>query len=212
MTKCGSYRIGIAQYNGSMSSPDGHEDATLLMIAAAAGDQTAAGRLLPLVYQQLRAAAQLQMASERAGHTLEPTALVHEAFLKLVGNRDVPWQNRRHFYVAAAEAMRQILLDHARSRGRLKRGGNRQRVPLSMADVAESWDLEETVSLDEALRRLESRDAGIAEVVRLRFYAGLSIEQTAGALDISPATVKREWATARAWLHRRLEPPRADSR
>ncbi len=187
-----------------MSSPDGREDATLLRIAAAAGDQTAAERLLPLVYQQLRAAAQLQMASERAGHTLEPTALVHEGFLKLIGDRDVPWQNRRHFYVAAAEAMRQILLDHARSRGRLKRGGNRRRVPLNMADVAETWDLEETVSLDEALRRLESQDERIAEVVRLRFYAGLSIEHTAEALDISPATVKRRWEFGRTWLYREL--------
>jgi len=185
-------------------APDGHEDATLLMIAAAEGDQSAGERLLPLVYQQLRAAAQIQMAGERAGHTLQPTALVHEAFLKLVGDRDLPWQNRRHFYAAAAEAMRQILLDHARSRGRLKRGGGRRRVPLSVADVAESWNLEETVSLDEALRRLESRDTGIAEVVRLRFYAGLTIEQTAEALGIAPATVKRRWEFGRTWLYREL--------
>jgi RNA polymerase sigma factor (TIGR02999 family) len=114
----------------------------------------------------------------------------------------VPWQNRRHFYAAAAEAMRQILLDHARSRGRLKRGGGRRRVPLSVADVAEFWNLEETVSLDDALRRLESQDGRIAEVVRLRFYAGLSIEQTAEALAISPATVKRRWEFGRAWLYR----------
>jgi RNA polymerase sigma factor (TIGR02999 family) len=174
------------------------------MIAAAGGDQSAADRLLPLVYKQLRAAAQLQMAGERPGHTLEATALVHEAFLKLVGDRDLPWQNRRHFYVAAAEAMRQVLLDHARARGRQKRGGGRGRVPLSMADVAESWNLEETVSLDEALRRLESEDGRIAEVVRLRFYAGLSIEQTADALDISPATVKRRWECGRTWLYREL--------
>ncbi len=174
------------------------------LLHAAPDEPRAAADLLPIVYQQLRAAAQLQMAGERANHTLQATALVHEAFLKLVGDRDLPWRNRRHFYVAAAEAMRQILLDHARSRGRLKRGGSRRRVPLSMADVAESWDLEETVSLDEALRRLESRDAGIAEVVRLRFYAGLSIGQTAEALDISPATVKRRWEFGRTWLYREL--------
>lgn len=174
------------------------------LLHAAPDEPRAAGELLPLVYQQLRAAAQQQMAGERAGHTLQPTALVHEAFLKLVGNRDLPWQNRRHFYAAAAEAMRQILLDHARSRKRLKRGGDRRREPLSVADVAESWNLEETLSLDEALRRLESRDAGIAEVVRLRFYAGLGIEQTAEALDISPATVKRRWEFGRTWLYREL--------
>ncbi len=160
--------------------------------------------LLSLVYDQLRRLAAKQMSHEIPGQTLQPTALVHEGFLKLIGDRDVPWQNRRHFYVAAAEAMRQILLDHARSRGRLKRGGNRRRVPLSMADVAESWNLEETVSLDDALRRLESRGAEIAEVVRLRFFAGLTIEQTAEALDISPATVKRRWEFGRTWLYREL--------
>ena len=171
----------------------------------------AAAELLPLVYQQLRAAAQLQMASERAGHTLQPTALVHEAFLKLVGDREIPWRNRRHFYAAAAEAMRQILLDHARARGRLKRGGGDgdirgrgRRVPLSVADVADSWNLEETMILDDALRRLESQDSRIAEVIRLRFYAGLTIEQTAEALEISPATVKRRWEFGRTWLFREL--------
>lgn len=177
----------------------------MLMQAAADGDGSAAARLLPLVYEQLRGAAQKQMADERAGHTLQPTALVHEAFVKLIGERRTPWQNRRHFYSAAAEAMRQILLDHARSRGRQKRGGDRRRVPLSLVDVAESWDFESTVSLDGALRRLEKEDSGIAEVVRLRFYAGLSIEATAEAMDVSPATVKRRWEFGRAWLYRELQ-------
>lgn len=175
------------------------------MQAAADGDGSAAARLLPLVYAQLRGAAQKQMFSERAGHTLQPTALVHEAFVKLIGERKVPWQNRRHFYAAASEAMRQILLDHARSRGRQKRGGDQRRVPLSLVDVAESWDFQSTVSLDGALRRLEGADSGIAEVVRLRFYAGLSIEATAEALDVSPATVKRRWEFGRAWLYRELQ-------
>lgn len=155
------------------------------MQAAADGDGSAAARLLPLVYEQLRGAAQKQMSGERVGHTLQPTALVHEAFVKLIGERRVPWQNRRHFYAAAAEAMRQILLDHARARGRQKRGGDQRRAPLSLVDVAESWDFDSTVSLDGALRRLEKEDTGIAEVVRLRFYAGLSIEATAEALDVS---------------------------
>ena len=189
-----------------MQAPDrSPQDATSLLQAAGDGDASAAKRLLPLVYQQLRAAAQLQMAGERAGHTLQPTALVHEAFLRLIGDREVPWQNRRHFYAAAAEAMRQILVDHARSRGRQKRGAGVRRVPLSVADVAESWNLEDTVSLDDALRRLESKDGGIADVVRLRFYAGLSIEQTAEALAISPATVKRRWEFGRTWLYRELQ-------
>lgn len=190
-----------------MSSPDGHEDATLLMIAAADGDHSAAERLLPLVYRQLRAAAQLQMASERSDHTLQPTALVHEAFLKLVGARDVPWQNRRHFYAAAAEAMRQILLDHARSKGRLKRGGDRQRRELdfrSVAELANLGDSDEVVALDEALRRLETQRPRVAQVVHFRFYAGLSVDATAEALGVSPRTVDLDWAFARAWLYRQL--------
>jgi RNA polymerase sigma factor (TIGR02999 family) len=177
------------------------------MAQAADGDRSASDRLLPLVYEQLRKAAQVEMAAERSDHTLSATALVHEAYLKLVGPREIAWANRRHFYAAAAEAMRQILLDHARARGREKRGGgaDRRRVPLSVADVAESWNLNETVSLDDALRRLESRDSGIFEVVRLRFYAGLSIEQTAEALNISPATTKRRWEFGRTWLYRELQ-------
>ena len=159
---------------------------------------------IPEVYRQLRAAAALQMRGEREGHTLEPTALVHEAFLKLTGERRIPWQNRQHFYVAAAEAMRQILLDHARARSRRKRGGDWRRVPLSLVDVAQSWDLPEIVSLNEALRRLEVEDPEIAAVVRLRFYAGLSIEDASEALAVSPATVKRRWEFGRTWLHRAL--------
>ncbi len=175
------------------------------MAKAAQGDRAAADGLLPLVYDQLRRAAQAEMAAERKDHTLSATALVHEAYLKLVGPREIAWANRRHFYAAAADAMRQILLDHARARGREKRGGDRRRVPLSVADVAESWNLEETVSLDVALRRLESRDTGVFEVVRLRFYAGLNIDQTAEALGISPATVKRWWEFGRTWLFRELQ-------
>ena len=187
------------------SEPPNPADATLLMAQAADGDRAAADRLLPLVYDQLRKAAQVEMAAERPDHTLSATALVHEAYLKLVGPREIAWANRRHFYAAAAEAMRQIMLDHARARGRAKRVGDRQRVPLSVADVAESWNLEETVSLDDALRRLESRDRGIFEVVRLRFYAGLTIEQTSEALGISPATAKRWWEFGRTWLFRELQ-------
>jgi len=161
--------------------------------------------LVPIVYRQLRAAAERQMAAERAGHTLQATALVHEAFLRLVGDRSVPWTGRAHFYAAAAEAMRRVLLDHARSRGRAKRGGGAAMVSLAdvgdLADLA-SMDSRGILALDEAVRRLEDETPETAAVVRLRFYAGLSIDQTAEALGTSPRQVDRLWAYARAWLHR----------
>jgi RNA polymerase sigma factor (TIGR02999 family) len=198
-------------YHERMSSPPSRpEDATRWMIAAASGDRTAADRLLPLVYDQLRKAAQLRMAGERAGHTLGATALVHEAYLKLVGPRDVPWESRAHFYAAAAEAMRQVLLDHAKARGRHKRGGGLRRIALD--DVAtlggpvaaDPPDREDFVALDEAIRRLATRDPRMAEVVRLRFYAGLEISQVALVLDVSERTVKNDWTFARAWLEREM--------
>ena len=180
------------------------------MAAAANGDRAAADQLLPLVYDQLRKAAQLRLAGERAEHTLQATALVHEAYLKLVGPRDVPWHGRAHFYAAAVEAMRQVLLDHAKGRGRVKRGGRLRRIPLD--DVAtlggpvaqDDPDREDFVALDDALRRLGSRDPRMAEVVRLRFYAGLELSQVALLLDVSERTVKSDWAFARAWLEREM--------
>lgn len=174
------------------------------MNAAAQGDQAAADALVPLVFEQLRKAAQLMMVSERSGHTLSATALVHEAYLKLAGPREVAWAGRGHFYAAAAEAMRRILLDHAKAKGRVKRGGGRGRVEVrDLADlaVAESEDI---LRFDDEFRRLESEDPESAAVVRLRFFAGLSVEHTAAALGISPSTVDRRWAFARAWLARRL--------
>lgn len=179
-------------------------DVTQILNAIGQGDPSAADQLLPLVYDQLRRAAQLQMAGERADHTLQATALVHEAYLRLVGNRRLSWQNSGHFYAAAAEAMRRILLDHAKARGRAKRGGQRHRIPLNMADVAESWNFEETMSLDQAICRLEVEHPNICSVVRLRFFAGLSIEETATALGVSKATVKRRWEFGRTWLFREL--------
>ncbi len=164
----------------------------------------AVNELLPMVYDQLRREAQRHMAGERSDHTLQATALVNEAYLRLVGDRRIPWKNRAHFYAAAAEAMRRILLDHAKARGREKRGGGRKRVPLSVADIAESWNFEETLSLDEALRRLMDRDPNIGRVVELRFFAGLSIDDTAEALGVSKATVKRRWEFGRTWLYREL--------
>lgn len=188
-----------------MSDPRSHPDeVTRLLERAGGGDSRAAGELLPLVYEQLRARARKEMAGERPGHTLQPTVLVHEAYLRLVGNHDVAWGGRAHFYVAAAEAMRRILIEHARKKGRRKRGGDLRRVPLDVVDLAERGDVEETVSLDGAVRRMERRDKRMADVVRLRFYAGLSEAETAAALGVTGRTVRREWAMARAWLLREL--------
>ncbi len=182
-------------------------DATILLNAAAEGDHSAVNQLLPLVYNQLRQAAQRELVGERAGHTLSATALVHEAYMKLVGPREVPWAGRGHFYVAAAESMRRILLDHAKARGRIKRGGQegavRRQVDFaSVAELAGCEDGDEIVSFDSALRRLEVESADAARVVQLRFFAGLSVEQTALALGVSDRTVNRLWTFARAWLHR----------
>ena len=186
-----------------MTLDDGNQ-VTRILQRAGAGDCAAMDELLPLVYEQLRLTAQHRMAGERTDHTLDATALVHEAYLRLVGDRRVPWQNRAPFYAAAAEAMRRILLDHAKARGREKRGGGRKRVPLSVADIADSWSFQETLSLDEALRRLMDRDPNIGRVVQLRFFTGLSIDDTAKALGVSAATVKRRWEFGRTWLYREL--------
>ena len=190
-------------------------DATILMVAAANGDKHAAERLLPLVYEQLRKAAQISMQSERTGHTLTATALVHEAYLKLAGPREVAWASRGHFYAAAAEAMRQILLDHAKGRMRLKRGGGgggpggavgRRQVVADFEDVAalSQREPEEIVRFDELVRRLEAESPDGAAIVRLRFFSLFGVEQTAQVLGLSTSTVDRRWAFARAWLVQRL--------
>jgi RNA polymerase sigma factor (TIGR02999 family) len=189
---------------GAFVSDSDIPDITGILEKAGGGDPHAAEDLLPLVYQQLRAAAQKQMARERGDHTLQATALVHEAYVRLVGPHDVPWENRAHFYVAAAEAMRRVLIEHARKRGRAKRGGGRQRIPLTGEELAEDPNLEEIMSVDAAIRRLEEQDGRMARIVRLRFFAGLGVKETAAALGISDRTVRREWALARAWLHREL--------
>lgn len=160
-------------------------------------------RLLPLVYDRLRAIAAQRMAGERPGHTLDATGLVHEAYLKLVQGQ-LGWQGKAHFYAAAAEAMRRILVDHARGRGREKRGAGRVRLPLDIVDLASREDPAEILSVDEAVRRLEERDPRMAEIVKLRFFAGLSDEETAQALGIADRTVRREWTLARAFLQREL--------
>lgn len=179
------------------------EQATRLLVLASEGDADAARDLLPLVYEQLRRAAQKQMDVEREGHTLSATALVHEAFVKIAGPRKVPWANQAHFYTAAAQAMRQILIDHARARA--VRGGPKR--PLNeVIDAAAlvGSDPEQIQAVDDAIARLEVEDPEAAGVVRLRFYAGLTVDQAAEALGISPRTAGRLWSYARAVLYRRL--------
>src|SRR5437867_10172553 len=180
------------------------EQMTRLLGSVQRGDGRAAGELLPLIYEQLRQLAAQRMAMERKGHTLDATALVHEAYLRLVGDRDVKWAGRAHFFHAAAEAMRRILIEHARARQGMKRGGGRRRVPLSIVDLADDEQVPEILALDDAISRLERVSAGAAEVVRPRIYAGLSVSVTAEGLGVSQRTVAREWACARAWLFREL--------
>lgn len=189
------------------------DHATLLMNAAADGDKAAADRLLPLVYDQLRGAAQRHMMGEARGHTLSATVLVHEAYLKLAGPRQIPWAGRAHFYAAAAEAMRRILIDHARAKAAAIRGGpDARRAALNLAalpDPASETESAGFLILDDAIVRLERADKEAAAVVRLRYFAGLSIDQTAAALGVSAPTVKRTWAFARAWLKDAIESDRA---
>lgn len=183
-------------------------DVTMILGAIAGGDRHAAERLLPLVYEELRRLAKAQMDREPAGHTLQATALVHEAYLRLVGDgsgAELKWDSRGHFFAAAARAMRHILVERARRHGRLKHGGDRKQVPLS--EEAATFDPLgiDMVALDEALDRLEKHNQRVAQVVMLRFFAGLGIDDTAQALGIGTTTVKAEWNYARAWLHREME-------
>lgn len=160
--------------------------------------------LVAAVYEQLRAIARKRMANERPEHTLQATALVNEALVRLGVGRDTDWSSRSRFLRAAAVSMRRILIDHARDRGRLRRAGSRTRLPLTVVDLASAYDFEETMALEEALRSLEERDPRAAEVVELRFFAGLSFEEVAETLGTSVRTAKRDWTVARAWLHARL--------
>ena len=172
------------------------------------GDPNALNSLLPLVYEEMRRLAGSYLRSESAGHTLQPTALAHEAYMRLLDQRQVSWQNRAHFMGLAAQAMRRILVDHARRRGAQKRGGDAIHVALEDADVAAEMPEALGVpveALNDALDRLAALDERQARVVELRFFTGLSIEETAEVLAISPATIKRDWTLARAWLHRELK-------
>jgi len=176
------------------------EDVTLLLSELQKGDQEAASKLMPLVYNELRRLASGYMRRERAEHTLQATALVHEAYLKLVKQRSVNWQGKSHFFGIAAQLMRRILIDHARGHLREKRGGTQEAIPLNEELVFSPGQSAELIRLDEALERLAKLDARQSKIVELRFFGGLSVEETAEFLSISPKTVKRDWSMAKAWL------------
>jgi len=178
-------------------------DVTELLLRWRNGDQHALEQVLPLVYDELRRLARRHLRNEQPGHTLQSTALVHEAFLRMV-DQNAEWQNRAHFFGIAAQMMRRVLVDHARSRSAAKRGDGVRKVTLDAgiaAPVAGGVDVE---ALDEALKNLGKLDPRQEKIIELRFFAGLSIEDTSEVMQLSPATVKREWATARAWLYREL--------
>jgi RNA polymerase sigma factor (TIGR02999 family) len=180
-------------------------EVTQILQQLADGDKHAADALLPHVYEQLRHIARRRMNAERPDHTLQATALVHEAYARLVGNEELTWDGRGHFFAAAAEAMRRILIEHARGRERVKRGGpKRVHLPISVVDLAATENPEEILSVDEAICRLSKQDPRMGEVVRLRFFAGLTEKETAEVLGVTDRTVRRDWTLARAWLQREL--------
>ena len=180
-------------------------DASQILKAAEQGDPRAASQLLPLVYDELRRLAAQRLAKEKPGQSLDATGLVHEAYVRLVGGQpEQPWNGRGHFFAAAAEAMRRILIEKARSKRRLRHGGDMKRVPLDDAELAEEAADDRLIALDEALERLAAEEQQTAEVVKLRYFVGLTIEQTAEALGISVRTANRHWSYARAWLYQQL--------
>lgn len=183
----------------------GQSDVTILLDRAGRGDRIATEELFPLVYDELRRLSEQFLAGEAVGHTLQPTALVHEAYLRLIGPGDAPWENRRHFFGAAANAIRRILTDHARAKNRIKRGGEQRRIALDDVNPAAGEADIDLVELDEALTQLATLDPQKATLVELKFFGGLSMEEIARSLGVSESTVAREWRFARAWLHRALQ-------
>jgi len=191
-------------------STSSSQDVTQLLAAWGSGDKTAFDKLLPLVHAELRRIAQRQMRQERPGHTLQATALVNEAYLKLAGDQGLEWRDRAHFFAVCAQVMRHILIDHARSRGREKRGGGAIQVSLNDALIVADEQATDILALDEALSALEQMDPQKARVVELRYFAGLTVEETAEVLNTSPRTVRREWRRAKAWLYRMMAEGTAD--
>jgi RNA polymerase sigma factor (TIGR02999 family) len=182
----------------------GAENITDLLLGYRRGDKEALDKLMPLVYDELRRQAARYLRREQAGHTLQTTALIHEAYVRLVDQHNVQWQNRAHFFGIAAQMMRRILVDHARTKKRVKRGGSDIRVSLADATTPVKGQDLDIVALDEALQRLAKIDEQQSRVVELRFFSGLTVEETAEVMGISQATVKRDWSMAKAWLHREL--------
>jgi RNA polymerase sigma-70 factor, ECF subfamily len=184
--------------------PDSSHPVTDLLARWGEGDVSARDTLVPLVYEQLRRIARKCLLSQRSSHTLQPTALVHEAYLRIAQRESSRWQNRAHFFAVAAQMMRQILVDHARRHMAGKRGGGAITLVLDESVASKDESNLDLIVLDSAMKRLASLDARQSRIVELRFFGGLSIEETAHVMEISPATAKREWATARVWLHREI--------
>ena len=180
-------------------------DVTVLLTALTRGEPNAASQLIPVVYDELRKLAAAYMRSERSDHTLQPTALVHEAYIRLVKQRVPAWQSRAHFFGVAAQLMRQILTDHARAHLRQKRGGRQQQIPLNEAFIFSEDQSAELLALDAAIEHLAEIDPRQSRTVELRFFGGLSVDETAEVLGISPKTVKRDWSSAKAWLYADLK-------
>jgi RNA polymerase sigma factor (TIGR02999 family) len=188
----------------SQSSLQPLGEITQVLQAVGRGDGGASEELLPLVYDELRRLAAARMAQELSGQTLQPTALVHEAWLRMVGKGDRRWQNRAHFFAAAAEAMRRILIESARRKSRLKRGGGQSRVNIDELELAATTPDDKILLIDEALERLQAEDPGKARVVVMKFFGGLTSQEVAESLGVTERTVERQWAFAKAWLFRSI--------
>ena len=201
----GAFAAAIYYY--SMGQPIREAGITELLRRWSVGDRKAAEEVLPLVYDELRRIAASQLQLERSEHTLQATAIVHEAYLRLSEQGGLSWPSRNHFYAFAAHLIRRVLVDHARARNRAKRGGDLQRITVAeLAEIAEADGSSDLEALDDALTTLEGLDPRKAAVVELRFFAGLSIEETADQLGVSPKTIDREWRRAKAWLYNELHP------
>lgn len=195
-------QYAILRYTDMAALPN---EVTQLLIDWGNGDQRALAELIPLVQAELRRLARHYMARENPGHSLQTSALINEAYIRLVDQQNVPWQNRAHFFGVAAQVMRHILIDHARRHRYAKRGGGAAKVPLDEAMIANEKRADELVALDDALKTLATLDPRKSQIIELRFFGGLTIQETADVMEISPITVTREWRSAKAWLRREMD-------
>jgi RNA polymerase sigma factor (TIGR02999 family) len=189
---------------GSTMNPVPPAEITQLLVRSSQGDKAALDQLLPLVYQELRRLAHHQLQKERGNHSLQATALVHEAYLRLADQKEVDWENRYHFFAIAAQTMRRVLVDYARARQSDKRGGGAVQVSLTHAEDKAAAEVAEIISLDEALSRLAALAPRQSQIIELRYFGGLSVDETAAVLQVSPSTVHSDWRQARAWLYLQL--------